>query len=50
MSRGQSPKSQYIPNSIGQALFRRTVIRELYNRPAAPVKIPEADSVVQLTF
>ncbi len=39
-----------ISNSIGQVLFRRADIRELYNQPTLPVNVPEAESVEQLTL
>lgn len=47
---GLVPSLHSSSNSIGQVLFERTDIRELYNQSAAPVVVPEAGSVVQLTI
>ena len=38
-----------ISNSIGQVLFQRADIREIYNQPTTPVSVPEAGSVEQPT-
>ncbi|WP_204228088.1 hypothetical protein, partial [Alistipes sp. An66] len=37
-------------NSIGQVLFQRADIREIYNQPTTPVSVPEAGSVEQPTL
>ena len=42
------PSLHSISNSIGQVLFQRADIRDLYNKPTAPVIVPEADSGEQL--
>ena len=47
---GLVPSLHSISNSIGQVLFQRADIRELYNQPTGPVVVPEAGSVEQLTF
>lgn len=47
----KAPPPQYtICGSIGQVLFQRADIRELYNQPTVPVVVPEAGSVEQLTL
>lgn len=45
---GRAPSLHSISNSIGQVLFQRADIRELYNQPTVPVVVPEAASVEQL--
>ena len=47
---GLVPSLHSISNSIGQALFRRADIRELYNQQTLPVNVPEAEAVEQLTL
>ena len=47
---GLVPSLHSISNSIGQVLFRRAGIRELYNQPTLPVNVPEAGAVEQLTL
>ena len=47
---GLVPSLHSISNSIGQALFRRADIRELYNQQTLPVNVPEAGAVEQLTL
>ena len=47
---GLVPSLHSISNSIGQVLFKRADIRELYNQPAFPVSVPEAGSAGQLTL
>ena len=47
---GLVPSLHSISNSIGQVLFQRADIRELYNQPTFPVVVPEAGSVEQLTL
>jgi hypothetical protein len=47
---GLVPSLHSISNSIGQVLFRRADIRELYNQPTFPVSVPETGSAVQLTL
>ena len=47
---GLVPSLNSISNSIGQALFRRADIRELYNQQTLPVNVPEAGAVEQLTL
>ena len=47
---GLIPSLHSISNSIGQVLFRRADIRELYNQPTLPVNVPEAEAVEQLTL
>ena len=45
---GLVPSLHSISNSIGQVLFQRADIRDLYNKPTASVIVPEAGSVEQL--
>lgn len=47
---GLVPSLHSISNSIGQVLFRRADIRELYNQPTLPVNVPETEAVEQLTL
>ena len=47
---GLVPSLHSISNSIGQVLFNRADIRDLYNQPTAPVVAPETGSVGQLTL
>ena len=47
---GLDPSLHSISNSIGQVLFQRADIREIYNQPTTPVSVPEADSVEQPTL
>ena len=47
---GLDPSLHSISNSIGQVLFQRADIREIYNQPTTPVNVPEADSVEQPTL
>ena len=47
---GLVPSLHSISNSIGQVLFRRADIRELYDQPTFPVSVPETGSAVQLTL
>ena len=47
---GLVPSLHSISNSIGQVLFQRTDIRDLFNQPTVPVSVPETGSVVQLTL
>ena len=47
---GLVPSLHSISNSIGQVLFRRADIRELYNQQTLPVNVPEAGAVEQLTL
>lgn len=47
---GLVPSLHSVSNSIGQVLFQRADIRELYNQPIGPVIVPEAGSVEQLTL
>ena len=47
---GLVPSLHSISNSIGQVLFRRADIRELYNQPTLPVNVLEAEAVEQLTL
>ena len=47
---GLVPSLHSISYSIGQVLFQRADIRELYNQPIGPVIVPEAGSVEQLTL
>ena len=44
---GLDPSLHSISNSIGQVLFQRADIREIYNQPTNPVSVPEAGSVEQ---
>ena len=46
---GLDPSLHSISNSIGQVLFQRADIREIYNQPTTPVSVPEAGSVEQPT-
>ena len=45
---GLVPNLHSISNSIGQVLFRRANIRDLYNKLTVPVIVPKAGSVEQL--
>ncbi len=45
---GLVPSLHSISNSIGQVLFKRADIREMYNQPTIPVVVPERESVSQL--
>lgn len=45
---GLVPSLHSISNSIGQVLFRRADIRDLYNKLTVPVIVPKAGSVEQL--
>lgn len=47
---GLDPSLHSISNSIGQVLFQRADIREIYNQPTTPVCVPEAGSVEQPTL
>ena len=47
---GLVPSIHSISNSIGQVLFRKADIRELYNQQTLPVNVPEAGAVEQLTL
>lgn len=47
---GLIPSLHSISNLIGQVLFQRADIRELYNQPTDPVSVPEASSVEQPTL
>lgn len=47
---GLVPSLHSISNSIGQVLFRRADIRELYNQPMLPVNVLETEAVEQLTL
>ena len=47
---GLVPSLHSISNSIGQVLFRRADIRELYNQPTLPVNVLETEAVEQLTL
>ena len=47
---GLVPSLHSISNSIGQVLFNRADIRDLYNQPTVPVIVPETGSVGQLTL
>ena len=47
---GHIPSLHSISNSIGQVLFRRADIRELYNQPTLPVNVPATEAVEQLTL
>ena len=47
---GLDPSLHSISNSIGQVLFQRADIREIYNQPTTPVSVPEAGSVEQPTL
>ena len=47
---GLVPSLHLISNSIGQVLFKRADIRELYNRSTFPVNVPEPGIVGQLTL
>lgn len=47
---GLVPSLHSISNSIGQVLFKRADIRELYNQPTLPVNVPETEAVEQLTL
>lgn len=47
---GLVPSLHSISNSIGQFLFNRADIRELYNQPTVPVVVPEEVSIWQLTL
>ena len=47
---GLVPSLHSISDSIGQVLFRRADIRELYNQPTLPVNVPETEAVKQLTL
>ena len=47
---GLDPSLHSISNSIGQVLFQRTNIREIYNQPTTPVSVPEAGSIEQPTL
>ena len=47
---GLVPSLHSISNSIGQVLFNRANIRDLYNQPAVPVVVPEAGATEQLTL
>jgi len=50
MRYGLVPSLHSISNSIGQVLFNKADIRDLYNQPTAPVVAPETGSVGQLTL
>ena len=47
---GLNPSLHSISNSIGQVLFRRADIRELYNQPTSMVNVSEAGTARQLTL
>ena len=47
---GLVPSLNSISNSIGQVLFKRADIRELYNQPTAPVSVLEKGAGEQLTL
>ena len=47
---GLAPSLHSISNSIGQVLFNRADIRDLYNQSAVPVVVPETGAAGQLTF
>ena len=47
---GLVPSLHSISNSIGQVLFNRADIRDLYNQSTVPVVVPEAGSAEQLTL
>ena len=47
---GHIPSLHSISNSIGQVLFRRADIRELYIQPTLPVNVPATEAVEQLTL
>ena len=47
---GLIPSLHSVSNSIGQVLFRRADIRELYNQPTIPVNVPDTEAVEQLTL
>ncbi|MBP3823180.1 MAG: IS4 family transposase [Bacteroidaceae bacterium] len=47
---GLVPSLHSISNSIGQVLFKRADIRELYNQPTAPVSVLEKGAGEQLTL
>lgn len=47
---GLIPSLHSISNSIGQVLFRRADIRELYNQPTLPVNVSEAGAVSNLHY
>ena len=47
---GLEPSLHTISNSIGQILFKRGDIREMYNQPSFPVIVPEAAYGRQLTL
>ena len=47
---GLGPSLHTISNSIGQILFKRGNIREMYNQPSFPVIVPEAAYGRQLTL
>ncbi len=47
---GLTPSLHSISRSIGQVLFQRDDIRELFNQPAATVSVPEAGATEQLTL
>ena len=47
---GLVPSLHSISNSIGQVLFNRADIRDLYNQSTVPVIVPEAGSAEQLTL
>ncbi len=47
---GLVPSLHSISNLIGQVLFRRADIRELYNQPTLHVNVPETEAVEQLTL
>lgn len=47
---GLTPSLHSISKSIGQVLFQRADIRELFNQPTTLISVPEAGSVAQLTL
>lgn len=47
---GLVPSLHSISNSIGQVLFRRADISELYNQPTLPVHVPETGTAGRLTL
>ena len=47
---GLVPSLHSISNSIGQVLFNRADIRDLYNQQTTPVVVQETESVGQLTL
>ena len=48
--RWQNPSLYLISNSIGQILFKRGDIRDIYNKPEVPLDVPEEGSARQLTL